>query len=134
MNILVIEDSRMLRLVMERTLVRAGYQVTAVGDGQEGLLLAQQIHPDLILLDMMLPTLEGTAVLRQLKSNPSTSFIPVIVLSGLSQKNEEKLKTAGASAYFEKSKLDLEGNAGSLIQLVRQLGSEFCAQRRRSTV
>jgi sigma-B regulation protein RsbU (phosphoserine phosphatase) len=52
---------------------------------------------------MMLPTMEGTGVLRQLKQDPVTKSIPVIILSGLSQKNETKLKRAGASAYFQKS-------------------------------
>src|SRR5579859_4159650 len=100
MKILVIEDSRMLRLAMERSLSKAGYEVTSIGDGQQGLDMAQSMHPDLILLDMMLPTLEGTGVLRQLRNNPGTKLIPVVVLSGLSQKNEQKLKTAGATAYF----------------------------------
>lgn len=121
MKILVIEDSRLLRVAMERALVRAGYEVTTVGDGREGLHLAQSIHPDVILLDMMLPTLEGTGVLRHLKKDPSTKLIPVIVLSGLSQKNEKKMKLAGASAYFEKSKLDLDKNSASLAELVRSL-------------
>ena len=121
MTILVIEDSRMLRLAMQRSLVKAGYQVTVVGDGKEGLLLAQRIHPDVILLDMMLPTLDGTGVLQQLKRDPGTRLIPVIVLSALSQKNETKLKMAGASAYFEKSKLDLEDGPGSLIRLLHAL-------------
>src|SRR5580704_12867026 len=104
MKVLVIEDSRFLRSMMERTLVKAGYEVTAVGDGQEGLRLARQIGPDAIFLDMMLPTLEGTGVLRELKREATTKSIPVIVLSGLSQKNEKKLRTAGAAAYIEKSK------------------------------
>jgi CheY-like chemotaxis protein len=121
MRILVIEDSRLLRLAIERSLVRAGYEVTSIGDGREGLNLAQRLHPDIILLDMMLPTLEGTGVLRQLKKDPGTKLIPVIVLSGLSQKNEKKLKLAGASAYFEKSKLDLANNSASLTELVRTL-------------
>jgi PleD family two-component response regulator len=47
---------------IERALTKAGYQVISVGDGQEGLLRAQDLHPELILLDMMLPTLEGTSV------------------------------------------------------------------------
>lgn len=124
MRVLLIEDSRLLRLAMERSLVKAGYEVTSVGDGREGLNLAQRLHPDVIILDMMLPTLEGTGVLRQLKKDPSTKPIPVIVLSGLSQKNETKLKQAGASAYFEKSKLDLENNSPSLAELVRSLVPE----------
>lgn len=109
---------------MERSLSKAGYEVTSVGDGREALTVAQQLHPDVILLDMMLPSLEGTGVLRHLKRDPATKLIPVIVLSGLSQKNEGKLKRAGASAYFEKSKLDLDSNSGSLIEIVRQLVPE----------
>jgi CheY-like chemotaxis protein len=125
MTILVIEDSRFLRLALERILIKAGYHVVAVGDGQEGLLRAQDKRPDLILLDMMLPTLEGTEVLRQLKDNPITKHIPVIVLSGLSQKNEEKLKTAGAVAYFEKSLLNLDKDGSSLVQAVHNVVDEL---------
>jgi len=125
MPILVIEDSRFLRLALERILIKAGYHVVAVGDGQEGLLRAQDKRPDLILLDMMLPTLEGTEVLRQLKDNPITKHIPVIVLSGLSQKNEEKLKTAGAVAYFEKSLLNLDKDGSSLVQAVHNVVDEL---------
>jgi CheY-like chemotaxis protein len=125
MTILLIEDSRFLRLALERILVKAGYHVIAVGDGQEGLLRAQDNRPDLILLDMMLPTLEGTEVLRQLKQDPITKLIPVIVLSGLSQKNEEKLKTAGAVAYFEKSLLNLDKDGSSLVQAVQNVMDEL---------
>ena len=57
MRILVIEDSRFLRLAIERILVKAGYEVVAVGDGQEGN--AGRVRPDIILLDMMLPTWKG---------------------------------------------------------------------------
>ena len=108
---------------MERSLSKAGYNVTSIGDGQQGLDLAQTTHPDLIILDMMLPTLEGTGVLRVLKKDPLTKLIPVVVLSGLSQKNEQKLKTAGATAYFEKSRLDLDNNSGALVSLVQELFS-----------
>jgi len=76
MKILVIEDSRLLRSAIERTLSRAGYEVVAVGDGQEGLWRAQDVRPDIILLDMMLPTMVGTGVLRQLKQDPLTTSIP----------------------------------------------------------
>jgi len=73
----------------------------------------------------MLPTLEGTEVLRQLKQEPLTRLIPVIVLSGLSQKNEEKLKTAGAVAYFEKSLLNLDEDGSSLVQAVQNVVDEL---------
>ena len=125
MKILVIEDSRLFRIMIERTLVRAEYDVVVTGDGQHGLQLAQGTRPDIIILDMMLPTLDGTMVLRSLKQDAGTRSIPVIVLSGLSQKNEEKLKIAGAAAYFEKSKLNLDDNGGALLQIVRQLEAEL---------
>jgi CheY-like chemotaxis protein len=119
MTLLVIEDSRFLRGAIEKVLQKAGYQVVCVGDGVEGLRLAQQTQPDAILLDMMLPTLDGTEVLRQLKSAPPTNLIPVIVLSSLSQKNEPKLKASGAAAYFEKSLLKLDGDGSDLVKAVQ---------------
>jgi CheY-like chemotaxis protein len=126
MTILVIEDSRFLRLAIERSFTKAGHKVIAVGDGQEGLGQAQQMYPDVILLDMMLPGMDGTSVLIQLKQNQATKAIPVIVLSGLSQKNEQKLKMSGAAAYFEKSSLDLERDSSALVQLVEQFKAGGC--------
>jgi CheY-like chemotaxis protein len=121
MRILLIEDSRFLRLAIERALGRAGYDVTGVADGQEGLDVARKTPPDLILLDMMLPGLDGPSVFKELKKDPATSQIPVIVLTGLSQANETKLKKAGAAAYVEKSSLNLEKNAGALVQIVESV-------------
>ena len=59
MNILVIDDSRFLRGLISKTLARAGYAVTALADGEEGVLAARATRPSLILLDMMLPGLDG---------------------------------------------------------------------------
>jgi CheY-like chemotaxis protein len=121
MTILVVEDSRFLGLAIERMLAKAGYEVIVVADGQDGLRRAREVHPEVILLDMMLPTLEGTAVLHQLKGDPLTKSIPVIVLSGLSQKNEAKLKKAGAAAYFEKSMLSLDDDKDALVQAIKKV-------------
>jgi CheY-like chemotaxis protein len=121
MTILVIEDSRFLRAALEKCLAKAGHRVVAVGDGQEGLRQAREIHPDVIVLDMMLPMIDGTGVLSQLKQNGLTKSIPVIVLSGLSQKNEKKMKMSGATAYFEKANLKLEQDGNILVQAVEQL-------------
>ncbi len=75
-TILVIEDSRLWRVAIEKMLVKAGHRVIAVGDGQEGLRRAQEDRPDLILLDMMLPGLEGTGVLGQLKQEADYQIDP----------------------------------------------------------
>ena len=121
MKILLIEDSRFLRAAIEKSLARVGHEVTGIADGREALLVARTSLPALILLDMMLPGLEGTCVLKELKQDISTSHIPVIVLTGLSQRNEARLRTAGAADFIEKSSLDLAKNADVLVQAVTRV-------------
>jgi CheY-like chemotaxis protein len=118
MNILVIDDSRFLRGLISKTLARAGYAVTALADGEEGVLAARATRPSLILLDMMLPGLDGTSVLKALKLDPLTAQIPVIVMTGLSQWNAAKLKEAGAAACVEKTALKLDESADALLPLI----------------
>jgi CheY-like chemotaxis protein len=115
MKVLLIEDSRFLRAAIERSLLKAGHEVTSIADGREASLAARSRLPDVILLDMMLPGLVGTSVLSELKQDASTSHIPVIVLTALSRQNERKLKQAGAAAFIEKSALGLEKTADSLL-------------------
>jgi CheY-like chemotaxis protein len=104
-KILLVEDSKFLRIATERVLTKAGYLVTCAADGDEALLTAQKNVPDLIILDMLLPKLSGPEVLHALKKNAATADIPVLVLSSLSKKNEEKLLGAGAAAFLEKGPL-----------------------------
>jgi DNA-binding response OmpR family regulator len=118
MKILLVEDSRFLRVAMEKALTRAGHEVTGIADGRETVSTARSSRPAIILLDMMLPGLDGICVLKDLKEDATTAHIPVIVLSGLSQKNETRLIKAGAAAYIEKSSLDLTHNADALIQAI----------------
>src|SRR5205823_4089107 len=108
------------RQANERALVRAGYHVVTAGDGEEALRIAHARIPDLILLDMLLPKLGGQDVLQALRSDAATASIPVIVLSSLPEKNAAKLIKEGATAYFEKSKLDSDQNADSLLQIVKK--------------
>jgi CheY-like chemotaxis protein len=100
MKILLIEDSKFQRIANGRALVKAGYDVIYAGDGDEGLRIARENIPDLILLDMMLPKLSGLDLLRALKNDVLAADIPVIVLSGLGQANEAKLLKEGATAFF----------------------------------
>jgi two-component system, cell cycle response regulator DivK len=119
-KILIVDDSKLQRRMLQMILEKAGYDFLQAGDGKEGLKMAREGMPDLILLDMMLPGLDGRAVLDELKRNPATSPIPVIVLTGLSQKNEEKLLMAGAAAYFQKPELGLDKGAHDLLNLLKQ--------------
>jgi CheY-like chemotaxis protein len=115
MKILLVEDSKFLRLATERAMVRAGYDVTSAADGEEGLRLARENLPDLILLDIMLPKLSGPDVLRALKLDPATAAIPVVVMSGLSQKNAGRLEKDGAFAFLGKSELALDQGPEPLL-------------------
>ena len=105
MKILIIEDSLFLRRSNERALTRAGHEVISAGDGLDGLRLALEQKPDLVILDLILPKLPGRDVLRQLHGNPDTAAIPVMIVSSLAQSNDQKLLAEGATSLC--STLDL---------------------------
>ena len=105
MKILLVEDSKPIRLENESALHKAGYEVISAEDGETALKLAQEQKPDLILLDMILPKLSGPEVLQRLKSGGLTADIPVVVVSSLSEMNRQKLLEAGAEEYLEKNSL-----------------------------
>jgi CheY-like chemotaxis protein len=127
MKILLIEDSKFLRLATERAMVRAGYEVTSAADGDEGLRLARQNLPDLILLDMLLPKLSGPDVLKALKLDPATAAIPVVVMSGLSNKNAARLEKDGAFAFLEKSELALDQGTEPLLVKLESIKKQLAA-------
>jgi DNA-binding response OmpR family regulator len=121
MKILIIEDSRLLRTTTERALMRAGYEVITAIDGEQGLRLALESRPDLVVLDMMLPKLSGQEVLQRLRLNASSKYIPVIVLTSLSQSNRQKLLSEGASLYFEKSLVSADNGSRPLLDAIEKL-------------
>lgn len=123
MRVLVIDDSKFQRLAIQRALVRAGYDVATAGDGEEGLRAAGASHPDVIVLDMMLPKMSGVDVLRALRREDKTKAVPVIVLTGLSEKNKEKLITEGATAFMEKSLALSKGDCQDLIHVIGRVPS-----------
>lgn len=103
-KILIIEDDFFIRELYERQFTKEGYQIVSSEDGPNGLLLASQENPDLILLDIMLPKLNGLDLLRTLKSKDETKNIPVILLTNLGQ--ESVIKEGfelGAESYLIKS-------------------------------
>jgi len=120
-KVLVVEDSKFLRTSIVRALKTAGYEVISSEDGEQALSLAREHEPALILLDMMLPKMSGPDVLKALKEDPATAAIPVIVLSGLSQKNAKQLEKDGASGFFEKSDSMLGKGPDSLVAAVDRM-------------
>jgi DNA-binding response OmpR family regulator len=102
-KIFLVEDSKLLRLTNERALLKAGYEVICAEDGEQALQCAKEQKPDLILLDMLLPKISGLEVLSRLKHNRDTARIPVVAVSGLSEKKRPQLLDAGAEDYLEKT-------------------------------
>jgi CheY-like chemotaxis protein len=116
-RVLLAEDDRFLRKAAEVALERRGFKVLATADGEEALRVARDQSPNLILLDMFMPKMQGLEVLRALKQDAATAAIPVIIMSNVGEASDRRAATeAGALGYFIKSSLDLE----SLANLVKQ--------------
>jgi DNA-binding response OmpR family regulator len=103
-NILYIDDDPKLIDLVTHILQRGGYQVIGAERGEDGIKAAQTHHPDLILLDLILPDMDGWAVYRHLKNNSITQNIPVIIITAKSQSIDRVLglNVARADAYISK--------------------------------
>ncbi|OWK27366.1 MAG: hypothetical protein US76_03995 [Parcubacteria group bacterium GW2011_GWA2_38_13b] len=103
-KIIIVEDDEILARVLYAELTDAGFKVLQAFDGEAGLALARSEHPDLVLLDLILPKKYGFEVLEELKKSPDTKDIPVIILTLLGE--DEDIKRGlelGANDYIVKS-------------------------------
>jgi two-component system cell cycle response regulator DivK len=102
-RILVVEDNeRNLKLVRD-VLQHAGYDVIAASSGEQGVALAKERVPDLVLMDLQLPTMDGTQALRMLRDDPLTREIPVVAVTAFAMKDDrERALDAGFDSYIEK--------------------------------
>jgi two-component system cell cycle response regulator DivK len=102
-KILLVEDNEMNRDMLSRRLERKGYQIVMAVDGSAGVEMASSEKPDLILMDMSLPVLNGWEATRQIKANPATASIPVIALTAHAMATDrEKALEAGCEDYDTK--------------------------------
>ena len=102
-KILLVEDDEMNRDMLSRRLERRGYQVIIAVNGHEGVVLARSHVPDLILMDMSLPVLDGWKATRQLKATPETSAIPIIALTAHAMSGDRQhALEAGCDDYDSK--------------------------------
>jgi two-component system phosphate regulon response regulator PhoB len=102
-RILIIEDERALTEVLTYNLQREGYQTIVAHDGQEGLRKAQLLLPDLILLDLMLPVLDGLSVCRELRAGEQTRHIPILMLTAKAEETDQVVGfSLGADDYVTK--------------------------------
>lgn len=102
-KILLVEDNELNRDMLSRRLERKGYEVILAINGQEGISLATSSMPDLILMDMSLPIIDGWEATRQIKANPQTRQIPIIALTAHAMiGDKEKTLEAGCNDYDTK--------------------------------
>lgn len=119
LRVLLAEDDRFLRRAGEAALRRAGFAVVTAADGEQTLELARSTRPDAILLDVIMPKLQGFEVLRRLKADPVTAPIPVIVLSNLGQESDvERALEGGAIGYLVKANVSLDELAAKVRSLL----------------
>jgi len=117
-KILIVEDDKFLRELIVKKLSNEGYDVIEAVDGEQGLLKIRDEKPDLVLLDLILPGIDGFEVLAQKKDEPFSASIPVIVLSNLGQKEDvDKGLNLGAVDYLIKAHF----TPGEIIEKVRNV-------------
>lgn len=119
-KVLIVDDVPLNVELQKTYLLSAGYTVIVAMDGQEAMQKIEQEHPDLILLDVMMPKLNGFEVCKQIKSNPLTQFIPVVMVTAL-QEVEDKIRgiEAGADDFISKpfNKMELMARVKSLLRI-----------------
>jgi len=102
-KILIVEDSPTILAIIKETLEASGYSVITAVDGIEGLGLAQKESPDLVILDLMLPKMDGYKVCALLKKDAKHARIPIIMFTARSQESDKKMgQDLGANAYLTK--------------------------------
>ena len=102
-TVLIIEDEKLIIVSTQMVLEAAGYRVEAASNGEEGINKAQDLRPDLILLDIMMPGIDGWETLTRLKRDPETTGVPVIIFTAREHsRGHQKSSEMGAADYFRK--------------------------------
>ncbi len=125
-KLLLVEDDQLLREICAKQLLKAGFNVSTVIDGGEALEKVRQEHPDLILLDIMLPTVDGFEILKQIKNDkdPKIANIPVLMLSNLGQETDmAKAKGLGASGYLIKAHFTTDEIVSEVKKVLKENGA-----------
>ncbi len=118
MKILIIEDDKFLRDLMSQKLTKEGFSVKEALDGEEGLKMALEEPPDLVLLDLILPRIDGFGVLERIKKEQKLSHLPVLILSNLGQKEDvQRALSMGAQDFLIKSNFTL----GEIVEKIKTI-------------
>jgi two-component system, cell cycle response regulator DivK len=120
-KILLVEDDEMNRDMLSRRLIKRGYDVVIATDGQQGVELAGQTAPRLILMDMSLPVMDGWEATRALKAEPSTRDIPVIALTAHAMSGDEDRAREAGCDDFDTKPVELTRLLGKIEALIGPL-------------
>lgn len=118
MKILLVEDNEMNRDMLSRRLVRNGYEIVMAVDGQQAVDMAASESPDIILMDMSLPVIDGWEATRQVKANPQTQNIPVIALTAHAMSEDEAKARAAGCDDFDTKPVDIQRLVGKIQTLL----------------
>jgi len=117
-NILIVEDDDFFRELVRKKLLSEDFNVFEAVDGEKGIVAIREKKPDLVLLDLLLPSIDGFEVLSQVKSDAVISSIPIIILSNLGQQEDiERGLKLGANDYLIKSQFDID----QIIEKIRNI-------------
>jgi CheY-like chemotaxis protein len=117
-KILLVEDNEMNRDMLSRRLARKGFEVATAVDGRRGVEMAAAEKPDLILMDMSLPVMDGWEATRHVKENPETRMIPVIALTAHAMATDKEKALAAGCDDFDTKPVDLERLLGKINSLI----------------
>jgi len=118
-RVLVVDDEPDLVRILEFGLKAAGYEVMVAADGQEGLKKARELRPDIILLDLMLPKLDGYKVCRLLKFDERYKHIPIMILSARTQEGDQNLAHEMGANHFVTKPYDFQEILGHVAALIK---------------
>jgi len=119
-RILLVEDNEMNRDMLSRRLIRKGYDVVMAEDGRQGLDLAGTVAPDLILMDMSLPIIDGWEATRRIKASEATKAIPVIALTAHAMVGSHEQALAAGCDDFDTKPVDLPRLLGKIEALLQR--------------
>ncbi len=122
-KILLVEDNEMNRDMLSRRLIRKGFEVSLAVDGNEGVAKAQAEAPDLILMDMSLPILDGWEATKLLKTFPSTQGIPIIALTAHAMASDRDKSLAAGCDDYDTKPIDLTRLLGKIETLLQRKSS-----------
>mgnify|MGYP001620069914 CR=1 FL=1 len=120
-NILIIEDDDFFRELLRKKLLSKDFNIFEAIDGEKGIEEMKEKKPDLVLLDLLLPNIDGFEVLLKVKSDPIISSIPIIILSNLGQQEDiERGLKLGANDYLVKSQFDIDNVVEKLRSVLQK--------------